>query len=73
MTITTYHVTSQSGRSDTDANATIHLINDLAFSSGENRSWDATRALVNSMLDAATQERLGIQIEAEELEADTDD
>ena len=73
MTITTYHVTYQSGRSDIDANATVHLINDLAFSTGENRSWDATRALVNSMLDAATQERLGIRIEAEELEADTDD
>jgi hypothetical protein len=73
MTITTYHVTHQLGRSDRDASATIHLINDLAFSSGENRSWDATRALVDSMLGADEQQRLGVQIEAEQSEVFDDD
>ncbi len=73
MTITTYFVTHRLGRSDADAAATIHLINDLAIGSGENRSWDATRALVNSLLDADTQARLGIAIEAEEVELHTED
>jgi hypothetical protein len=73
MTITTYYVTHKLGRSDADANATIHLINDLAIGSGENRSWDATRALVNSLVDADTQERFGISIDAEECELFAED
>lgn len=73
MTITSYYVQHEANRADADARATIHLINDLASSGGENRSWDATRALVDSLLDGETQERLGIRIEAEESEAETDD
>jgi hypothetical protein len=73
MTITTYYVTHKLGRSDGDANAAIHLINDMAFSSGENRSWDSTRALVNSLLDADTQARFGINIEMEQCELETED
>ena len=73
MTITTYYVTHQAGRSDRDASATIHLINDLAVSGGENRSWDATRALVDSMLATDEQERLGVRIEAEQNEEFGDD
>ena len=72
MTITSYYVKQQTG-ADAEAMATIHLINDLAFSNGDCRSWDATRALVDSMLDAATQARLGICIEAEPFELAEDD
>jgi hypothetical protein len=73
MTITTYYATHKLGRSNADANATIHLINDMAFSSGENRSWDATRALVNELVDADTQARFGISIQAEECELVAED
>jgi hypothetical protein len=73
MTITSYYVTHKLGRSDADANATIHLINDLAISGGENRSWDATRALVNELVDPDTQERFGIRIEAEQCELEFED
>lgn len=73
MTITTYYVTRQPGCVDADVSAKIHLINDTAFTSGENRSWDATRALVDSLLDAAEQRRLGVQIEAEQSEVFDDD
>lgn len=73
MTVTSYYVTHKLGRSDADANATIHLINDMAYSSGENRSWDATRALVNTLVNADTQARIGISIEAEECEMVAED
>lgn len=73
MMTTTYHVAHQAGRSDAEAAATIHFINDTAFSSGDNRSWDATRALVNALFDANEQERLGISIEAEQSELVADD
>ena len=73
MTITSYYVQHEAGRADPDARAAIHLINDLAFSTGDNRSWDATRALVDSMLDAAAQDRLGVRIVAADAEAATDD
>jgi len=72
MTITSYYVKQQTG-ADAEAMATIHLINDLAYSSGDYRSWDATRALVDSMLDTVTQDRLGICIEAEQSELAEDD
>jgi hypothetical protein len=73
MTITTYYVTHKLGRFDADANATIHLINDMAYNGGENRSWDATRALVNSLVDSDTQARFGINIETEECELVAED
>lgn len=73
MTITTYYVTQKSGRFDIDTNAAVHLINDLVFSTGDNRSWDATRALVDSMFDPATQQHYGIAIESEEHEVGADD
>jgi sirohydrochlorin ferrochelatase len=68
MTNTTYYVTHKLGRSDPDANAIVHLINDLAFTSGDNRSWDATRAHVDALADPDTQRRIGIMIEAEQTE-----
>jgi hypothetical protein len=73
MTNTTYYVTHKLGRPDAEANAIIHLINDLAFSSGDNRSWDATRAHVDALADPDTQKRFGITIEAEQSELVAED
>jgi len=73
MTVTTYYVTQQRGHADAEASARVHLINDMAHGSGENRSWDATRALVDAMFGGDEQERLGVRIEAEQSEAESDD
>jgi hypothetical protein len=67
MTVTTYYATHSLGR-DREANAIVHHINDLAAASGDNRSWDATRACLDYVADADTQNRLGIRIEAEQEE-----
>ena len=68
MTVTTYYVTHKLGHPDAEANAILHLINDLAFSSGDNRSWDATRAHVDALADAEMQARYRITVEAEQSE-----
>jgi hypothetical protein len=73
MTNTTYYVTHTLNRPDPEANAIVHLINDLTFSSGDNRSWDATRAHVDALTDADTQKRFGITIEAEQSEVVAED
>lgn len=74
MTITTYYVTrkAQAGFADMEAQALIHCINDTTFCNGDNRSWNATRAHLNALMDAETQTRLGVVIEAEECEAGDD-
>jgi len=68
MTLTTYYATHTLGRPDPEADAIVHRVNDLTAGSGDNRSWDATRAHVNALADPATQKRLGITIEAEQFE-----
>ncbi|MBU1235550.1 MAG: hypothetical protein KJ634_00685 [Gammaproteobacteria bacterium] len=73
MTITTYYVTHRLGRPDADTSATIHLINDLTFGTKENRSWDATRALVDQLVDPEAKRRYGISIEAEQSELADED
>ena len=73
MTITNYYATYNLGRSDFEAEAIVHHINDLTAGSGDNRSWDATRAHINALADADTQRRLGITIEAEEFELVAED
>ena len=73
MTITTYFVTRKPGRSYAEADAVIHLVNDLAADNGDNRSWDATRADINALVDPDTQARLGIIIQAEQFELMDDD
>jgi hypothetical protein len=73
MTITTYYVTHKLGRSHVEANAIVHLVNDLTFSSGDNRLWDATRAHLDALADAETQKRFGITIEAEQSELVAED
>ena len=73
MTNTTYYVTHKLEHSDPEANAIVHLINDLTFNSGDNRSWDATRAHVNALADADMQRRIGITIEAEQTEVVAED
>ena len=73
MTITTYYATHKLGRSDAEADALIHLINDLSEGNGDNRSWDATRAHINALTDSDTQARFGITIEAEQRELLTED
>ncbi len=74
MTITMYYVTHKTkvGFADMEAQATIHRINDMTFCNGDNRSWNATQAHLNALMDAETQKRLGIVIEAEECEAGED-
>lgn len=73
MTITTYHATHQLGHANRDADAIVHLINDTTAASGDNRSWDATRAHINALTDPDTQQRLGLGIEAEQYELVDDD
>ena len=73
MTITTYYATHRLGRAHADANAIVHLINDVASGTGDNRSWDATRAHLDALADAETQRRLGITIEAEHCELEAED
>ena len=68
MTITTYYATYKPGRRDAEADAIVHLVNDTTAATGDSRSWDATRAHVNALADAETQERLGIVIEADQFE-----
>ncbi len=70
MEITTYYVTHKAA--DTDTKALLHLINDTGAGNGDNRSWNALRAQIDALIDAETQRRLGIAIEAEQSEA-TDD
>lgn len=68
MTITTYYATYKLGRADAEAEAIVHLINDLTAGNGDNRSWDATRAHVDELADPDTQNRLRITVEAEQFE-----
>jgi hypothetical protein len=68
MTITTYYATHSLGSRHTEADAIVHSINDLTAASGDNRSWDATRALLDNIADAQTQALFGIRIEAEHHE-----
>lgn len=73
MQITTYYITHKpSGLVDADTLAAIDLLNDTSFGNGDNRSWNAMRAQLDAILDAQTQERLGIAIDAEQSEADDD-
>ena len=73
MTITTYYATHKSGRTHRDADAIVHRVNDMTAESGDNRSWDATRAHIDALADSATQQRYGIAIEAEQFELEGDD
>ena len=68
MTITTYYATHKLGHANRDADAIVHYVNDATADSGDNRSWDATRAHLDSLADPDTQQRLGISIEAEQYE-----
>jgi hypothetical protein len=68
MTITTYYATHSLGQRHHEADAIVHQINDLTAASGDNRSWDATRAQLDHVADPQTQARLGIRIEAEQFE-----
>jgi hypothetical protein len=74
MEITTYYVTCKAGIpvADEDAKALVHLINDTGAGNCDNRSWNALHAQIDALLDAETQRRLGIVVEAERSEA-TDD
>ena len=73
MTITTYYATYKAGRSNAEADAIVHLINDMTAGSGDNRSWDSTRAHINALADLETQKRLGIIIENEQFEVVDED
>lgn len=73
MTITTYYATHKLGRSNTEADAIVHFINDLTAGNGDNRSWDAIRAQINALADAETQQRLQILIEEENIELGPED
>lgn len=73
MTITTYYATHKLGRSNAEADAIVHLINDLTAGNGDNRSWDAIRAQINALTDAETQRRLNIIIEEEKFELGSED
>ena len=68
MTITTYYATHSLGQRHHEADAIVHHLNDLTAASGDNRCWDATRALLDNIADAQTQARFGIRIEAEEFD-----
>lgn len=74
MQITTYYVTRRSMTvgADADAAALVDYINDTGAGNGDNRSWNATRARLDELLDADTQSRLGVAIEAEQSEAEED-
>jgi hypothetical protein len=73
MTITTYYATHRLGRSNAEADAIVHHINDLTAGNGDNRSWDAMRAHINALTDAETQQRLSIIIEEEKFELGSED
>ena len=73
MTITTYYATHRLGRSNAEADAIVHLINDMTAGNGDNRSWDAMRAQINALTDTETQQRLKIIIEEEKFELGSED
>jgi hypothetical protein len=73
MTITTYYATHRLGRCNAEADAIIHLINDMTAGNGDNRSWDAIRAQIDALADPETQQRLKIIIEEEKLELTSED
>lgn len=73
MTITTYYATHKLGRSNAEADAIVHLINDMTAGNGDNRSWDAMRAQINALTDTETQQRLNIIIEEENFELGSED
>jgi hypothetical protein len=73
MTFTTYYATHSAAQNRNEANAIVHHINDATAASGDNRSWDATRAHLNALADSETQARLGITIEAEDSELMADE
>jgi len=75
MQVTTYYVTHAPAAShiDAEAIALVDLINDVGYCNGDNRSWNAMRAQLDALLDAETQGRLGVAIEAEQSEATDDD
>jgi nicotinamidase-related amidase len=73
MTLTTYYATHTLGHRDAEADAIVDMVNDLTAGSGDNRSWDATRARVDALADSATQRRLGIVVEAETHELDSEE
>ena len=49
MTLTPYYATHSAAQNRNEANAIVHHINDLTAGSGDNRSWDATRAHLNAL------------------------
>ena len=73
MTITTYYATHSLGRSNAEADAIVHLINDLTAANGDNRSWDAMRAQINALTDSEMRQRLDIIIEEEKFELGSED
>ncbi len=73
MTITTYFATHKLGRSNAEADAIVHHINDLTAGNGDNRSWDAVRAHIHALTDPETQQRLNIIIEEERFELGSED
>ena len=73
MTITTYYATHGLDRSNAEANAIVHLINDLTAGNGDNRSWDAMRAQVDALTDSETRQRLNIIIEEEKFDLGSED
>lgn len=73
MTITTYYATHKLGRSNAEADAIVHLVNDLTAGNGDNRSWDAMRAQINALTDPETQQRLNIIIEEEKFDIGSED
>ena len=73
MQVTTYYVTHRIPQADRDAEAMINLINDMGACNGDNRSWNAMHAKLEGALDAETQNRLGVMIEAEQCEVAEDD
>jgi hypothetical protein len=73
MTITTYYATHRLGRSNAEADAIVHFINDLTSDNGDNRSWDAMRAQLNALTDSETRQRLNLIIEEEKFELGSED
>jgi hypothetical protein len=73
MTVTTYYATHRLGRSNAEADAIVHFINDLTAGNGDNRSWDAMRAQINALTDSETRQRLDIVIEEEKCELGSED
>jgi len=73
VTITTYYATHKLGRSNAEADAIVHHVNDVTAGNGDNRSWDAVRAHIDALTDPETQQRLKIIIEEEKFELDSED